>query len=390
MKKDWPIYDVDEIKEVKNILSSGKVNYWTGAKGTKFEKNFSKFAGVNYSLALSNGTHALEIALKSLKIKNNDDVIVSCKSFVASASVVLGVGAKPIFSDIDLNSQNITLESIKNCITKNTKAIILVHLAGMPCELNEILKYCKNKKIKVIEDCSQAHGAKYYNKSVGSFGDIGTWSFCNDKIISTGGEGGMITTNSKLIYEFCRSYRDHGKNLNKKINDNYAFKWMHDNYGSNYRITEIQSAIGINQLKKINMWNNIRKKNSNLLDRVFLKYNKIFRIQKVPKYIKHAWYKYYVFLTDGAIKNGIDNKKIIKLFRVNNVICFEGACPEIYLEKCFTKKKLGPNIRLKNAKKLSKASIMFQIDPTFDTQTMKKICLKIDNLINVIKKDYKF
>ena len=329
MKSSWPKFEVDEINIVKKIISSGKVNYWTGKYGKEFEKKFSKFAQVKYSLSISNGTHALEIALKSMSIKKGDHVIVSSKSFVASASSVLSVNAIPIFSDIDLNSQNIKLNNIKDCVTKKTKAIILVHLAGMPCEMNDIIKYCKKKNIKVIEDCSQAHGAKYFNQSVGSFGDVGTWSFCNDKIISTGGEGGMITTNSKRIYEFCRSYRDHGKNFNKKNNNN-AFKWMHDNYGSNYRITEFQSAIGIRQLTKIKKWNTIRKENSNLLRKVFNKYPELFKIQKVPKHINHAWYKCYFFLSDNAILKGIDNKLIISLFKTYKVICFQGACPEIY------------------------------------------------------------
>ncbi len=389
MKSAWPKFEVDEINLVNKIITSGKVNYWTGNYGKIFEEKFSKFANTKFALSISNGTHALEIALKSLNIKKGDHVIVSSKSFVASASSVLSVDATPIFSDIDLNSQNITLNNIKDCLTKKTKAIILVHLAGMSCEMNEIIKFCNKKNIKIIEDCSQAHGARYYNKSVGSYGDIGTWSFCNDKIISTGGEGGMITTNSEKIYKFCRSYRDHGKNFYKKTNDNNSFKWMHDNYGSNYRITEIQSAIGVRQLSKVKKWNNIRNQNSNYLRDIFKKYPELFRCQKVPRHIKHAWYKCYFFLTDKLLQKGIDNLTLINLFKKHKVICFQGACPEIYLEKCFVSKKLGPKKRLINAKKLSNSSIMFQVDPTYNKRKMQNICIKIDKAINFIQKKYK-
>ena len=388
IKSNWPQYEKDEVNIVNKIITSGKVNYWTGNYGKIFEKKFAKFANSKFALSISNGTHALEIALKSIGIEKGDHVIVSSKSFIASASCVLSVNATPIFSDIDLNSQNISLTNIKDCITKKTKAIILVHLAGMPCEIREIVKFCKNKKIKLIEDCSQAHGAKYYNQSVGSFGDIGTWSFCNDKIISTGGEGGMITTNSQKIYDFCASYRDHGKNFNKKINKNNSFIWMHDNYGSNYRITEMQSAIGIRQLTKITKWNNIRKKNSEYLKKTFQKYPELFQSQIIPSHIKHAWYKCYFFLTNNAIKKGINNKFIIKLFKKYKVLCFQGACPEIYLEKFFIKKKLGPKKRLKNAKILSQTSIMFQVDHTFDSNQMKYICFQINKAIKILKKEH--
>ena len=384
MFSKWPYYDQKDIESVKKVLKSGKVNYWTGSNGKLFEKTFSSFSDVKYSLAIANGTLALEIALKSLMIKKNDQVIVTSRSFVASASCVVSLGAKPVFADVDLETQNLSAKTIEPHINKKTKAIILVHLAGMPCEMNEIMKLANKKNIKVIEDCSQAHGAKYYGKSVGSIGDIGTWSFCNDKIISTAGEGGMITTNNKKIYEFCHSYRDHGKIFKQfKKNDN-SFKWLHDNFGSNYRLTEIQSVIGLNQLSKLKKWNKIRERNSLLLLSEFKKFPELFIIPQIPNYINHAWYKCYVFISDKAIKKGINKSYIQNYLVKRNVPCFSGSCSEIYLEKSFKDSKLSPKKRFPNAKQLGERSIMFPVDQTFKLSDIKKICLTINEVINDI------
>ena len=214
----WPNYSFDEINKVNKIIKSGKVNYVYGKEGKKFENLFSKWIKRKYSVALTNGTVALELAIKSLKLPANSEIMVTARSFFASASVIVRAGFIPKFLDVDLFDQNILVEDIKKKISKKTKAIICVHLSGNPCQMIEILKIAKKYNIKIIEDCAQAHGAEINNKKVGSFGDVAAWSFCNDKIISTLGEGGMISTNSKKIYNFINSYKDHGLSFKNKKN----------------------------------------------------------------------------------------------------------------------------------------------------------------------------
>ena len=211
MMLSYPNFDKSILKKVEQVLKSGRVNYWTGKECIKFEKEFSKYIGNKYAASLSNGSVALELALKALDLKKKDEIIVSPRSFIISASCVLNLGLKPIFADIDDNG-NLNIEGIKKAYNKNVKAIIIVHLNGLSCDLNPILKFVKKNKIFLIEDCSQAHGAIYKGKKVGSFGHISTWSFCQDKIISTGGEGGMISTNNKKLWLKLWSMKDHGKN----------------------------------------------------------------------------------------------------------------------------------------------------------------------------------
>ena len=252
MMLKYPYFDKNSLKKTIKVLKSGRVNYWTGKEGKKFEKEFSNYHGVKYSVAVSNGSVALELALKALNLKRGDEVIVSPRSFIISASCVLNAGLRPVFSDVD-NNGNLNINDILKVYQKNVKAIILVHLNGLSCDLDLIINFAKKNKIFLIEDCSQAHGAIYKNKKVGSFGHISTWSFCQDKIISTGGEGGMISTNNKKLWLKIWSLKDHGKNYKSVFYKKHktGFKWLHDNLGSNYRMTEIQAAIGREQLKTL-------------------------------------------------------------------------------------------------------------------------------------------
>ena len=211
----WPSFSEKEARKISSILLSNKVNYWTGDECKKFEIEFAKSIGAKYGIALSNGTVALELALMALGIEKGDEVLVTSRSFVASASCIVSVGAKPIFVDVDINSQNISTEYIEKAITKKTKAVICVHLAGWPCSMDVIMKIAKKNNLCVIEDCAQAHGAVFKGKHVGTFGDVACWSFCQDKIISTAGEGGMLCTNNKKIWNKVWSMKDL---KNKKIN----------------------------------------------------------------------------------------------------------------------------------------------------------------------------
>lgn len=373
MKRNWPLFSNQEIKKVSQILRSGKVNYWTGTEGKLFEKEFSSFFKIKYSVAVANASLALECALKSIGIKKNDDVIVTSKSYISSASCVVNIGANPIFSDVDLNSQNITVDSIKKIITKNTKAIICVHLGGFPCDMIKIKKFAKTRKIKIIEDCSQSHGASINKKFTGSFGDIAVWSFCNEKIISTG-EGGMISTNSKKIWEKIWSTKEIGKNFylsRKKKQSNLKFRWLHNSFGTNLRMTEIQSAIGRIQLKKLKSFIKERKFNANIINKIFSKFEFII-VPQVPKNIEHAFYRYYVRIDKAKLKKGWSRDRILKKLNQMGIMSNQGSCSEIYLEKCFKNQKIGPATRLKNAKLLGEQSVAFIVDPRLNINKIIK------------------
>ena len=392
MGLNYPIFSNQSLKRVQNVLKSGKVNYWTGKECEKFEREFSEYVGNKYAVTVSNGSVALEIALKTLNLKKGDNVIVTPRSFIISASCVINLGLIPQFADVD-NNGNLNIDGISKAYNKKVKAIILVHLNGLPCDMDPILKFIKNNKIFLIEDCSQAHGAIYKNKKVGSFGDISTWSFCQDKMISSGGEGGMISTNNKKLWLKLWSLKDHGKNYKSVFNKKHkkGFKWLHDDLGSNYRMTEIQAVIGREQLKLLDK--QIKKRNLianlylNELEDYYLKSDLIqkpnFRFQnfsiknKTKEYSKylHAFYRLNLFLN----KNKIKQIKFIEQLNKNRIDCGVGSCPEIYNEKIFKKLKLSPKKRLPNAKLLGETSISFLINPF-------KSLEKIKSEINLIKK----
>ena len=369
----WPLFTKTEAELVSKVLLSNDVNYLFGKKGKEFEKNFSNYVGTKYALALANGTLALDLALRALDIKNGDEVLVTSRSFIASASAISILGGKPVFVDVDLNTQNISPEQIIQNITSKTKGIVCVHFAGMPCEMNQILKIAKAHKLWILEDCAQAHGAKIGSKSVGSFGDIAAWSFCNDKIMTTGGEGGMITTNSDKIYRYCESFNNHGKNFKKYLaqRKHLKFPYVHDSLGSNYRLTEMQSSIGIFQLKKLNAWNKIRERNANILIQS-LKHFRILSFPKLSSRIRHGWYKLYFTLNQDYSK--ILNPRAVIIEEINNsgIFCSFGGCGEIYNEEAFSYLELSQKFKLPNANFLENNSIMFEIHPTITSSEMRR------------------
>lgn len=374
----WPCYSKQEAEIVKKILLSNKVNQWTGKEVRNFEKNFSKYHKIKYSVAVSNGSVALDLALKSLNLKKNSEVIVTPRSFVASATCILNNNLIPKFCDVDYETGNICPKDLEHKITKKTKAVIIVHLAGFPCNMKEIIKLKKKYNFFLIEDCSQSHGAKYNNKHTGSFGDIATWSFCQDKIMTTGGEGGMVSTKSKKIYDFINSFKDHGKNFKKidKKNNSSGFKWLHDNIGSNYRMTEMQAALGSFQLKKLDSWVISRNQNAKKILNECKKYPLIYDVRQVPKNIRHSYYKLIINLAPHIKKKKLF-KYILGLYEKYNLPILTGPCPEIYREKVFNKFKIK---RLNNAKKLSQNCLMFFVHPSLK----KKDLTKIKDIINKV------
>lgn len=359
---NWPFFSFEEIQSITKILKSKKINSLVSRDGqcAKFEKEFSKYIGNKYSVAMSNGSVALELALKTVGIKKKDQVIVTSRSFVASASCVLNIGAIPVFADIIYETQNIDPNSILKLINKKTKAIVCVHLAGLPCDIFKINTIAKKNNLKLIEDCSQAHGAQIKNRHVGTFGDISTWSFCTDKIISTGGEGGIVSTNKYFYFKKLWSLKDHGKNYDKFFSKSKIdkFTYIHDFEGSNYRMTEMQASLGRIQLKKLNKNLSRRRANAKIMNDCFKKINNI----KLPIYnqnIKHSFYKYYIIINKKKLVRPYSINKIIDLIRKNNIPCSAGACPEIYLEKMFENNKKVTNTPI--AKLLNQSTICLEV-----------------------------
>ena len=380
----WPSFSNQEAIAVSNVIKSNLVNYWTGDNCKEFEKEFSIWTGSKFSISLSNGTVALDLALIALGIKSGDEVIVTPRSFIASAASVVNIGARPIFSDVDPLTGNITAKNIREKITKKTKAVICVHLGGIPCEMDEIMKLSKEHKLFVIEDCAQAHGAKYKGRSVGSIGDVGAWSFCQDKIMTTGGEGGMITTNNKDLWKRMWSYKDHGKNYNLVTSSSTktGFKWLHDSFGTNWRMTEMQAVIGRIQLKKMDKWNKIRQRNANAIIDSLNKFPGLVEVPSFPNYTNQAFYRVYCYIKPSHLSKGWTRDKIIDEINSKGVPCFSGACPEIYREKAFVNSSFKLEGRLPNAKLLGENSVAFLCHPTLRLQDLRFMKSNIEKVLD--------
>ena len=378
----WPSFTEEEANAVQKVLLSNKVNYWTGTECREFEKEFAEFSGTNYAVALANGTLALDVALKAMNIGAGDDVIVTSRTFLASASSIVTAGANPIFADIDLNSQNITAQSIEAVLTAQTKAIIVVHLAGMPAEMDDIMALAAKHGLFVLEDCAQAHGAKYKGKPIGSIGHVGAWSFCQDKIMTTGGEGGMVTTNDKELWSKMWSYKDHGKSYDAIYNRQHppGFRWLHESIGTNWRMMEMQAVIGRIQLTRMPDWTAKRQQNAKLLENTLSKFPSI-RLIDVPDYIEHAQYKYYAFVKPEQLKAGWNRDRIVETLNELGTPCYQGSCSEVYLEKAFDDTPWRPKERLKNAVELGETSLMFLVHPTLTSDEMALCCQHIKQVL---------
>lgn len=364
MKKTWPVYDDDEIQIASEILRSGKVNYWTGEHGKLFEKEYAEYLGVPYTIVVANGTLALELCLRALGIGPNDEVIIPSRTFIATASCVVTVGAKPVIADVDLISQNIAPNTILPHITSRTKAIIAVHLGGWPCDMPAIMLLAKQYNLFVIEDCAQAHGAKINGKPVGSFGDMAAFSFCQDKIISTAGEGGLVACTNKVWWEMMWAYKDHGKSYDTVYNKQHppGFRWLHDSFGSNYRMTEIQAAVGRIQLKKLDGWVKLRQQYANYLYRQFQKLPALI-VAMPSNEVNHAYYRYYFFVKPAALKKEWSRDRMVYEITQRGVACFVGSCSEIYLERAFQRLGTLSTERFPNAKLLGETSLAVLVDP---------------------------
>ena len=369
----WPSYTTEEADAVTRVLLSNKVNSWTGHECRKFEKEFAAWSGCSYAVALANGTLALEIALRALGIGQGDEVVVTSRSFIASASCIVAVGAIPVFADVDRESQNITAETIEKVLSARTKAVICVHLAGWPCDMDPVTQLAKKHGLFVIEDCAQAHGARYKGRPAGSLGDIAAWSFCQDKIMTTGGEGGMVTTNNRQLWSTIWEYKDHGKSWNAVYEREHppGFRWVHESFGSNYRMIEMQAVIGRIQLQRMAEWTAERRRNA---DRIWSAARGIpgLRVPAVPEWAEHAAYKCYVFVELRALKEDWSRERILVEINRRGVPCYSGSCSEMYLEKAFDNTGWRPAERLAAARELGETSLMFLVHPTLREEDIEK------------------
>jgi hypothetical protein len=384
-KSAWPYFEDDEVLAATAVLRSGKINQWTGKEVENFQNEFAAFCGVRHAIALANGSVALDLALYALDIGPGDEVIVTPRTFVASAGCVALRGAKPVFADVDPESQNITGESIVKVLTPKTRAIIAVHLAGWPCDMDSILEVAQKHNLKVIEDCAQCHGSIYYSRwpgrmpageqgdvcittenqefchsreypndlkvtrghecgnpvvsrtswipayagmtnkcsfselsqeasmeingvhlyarPTGSMGDMAAFSFCQDKIMTTGGEGGMLLINDEALWEKAWAYKDHGKSYDAVYHRQHpsGFRWLHESLGTNWRLTEMQAAIGRRQLRKLPDWVAARRRNAAVLTAAFSGMSGL-RVTEPPENVRHSYYKYYAFVRPELLK----------------------------------------------------------------------------------------
>ncbi len=391
---NWPHHEPDEVEAVTRVLESGRVNYWTGDEGRQFEKEFAAYHGARYGVAVANGTLALDLALYALGIGEGDDVVVTPRTFLASVSCIVNAGACPVFADVDKDSGNITEENVRAVLTSRTRAIMAVHLAGWPCDMDGLMSLAKGKNLFIIEDCAQAHGASWNGRKVGSFGHIGAFSFCTDKIMTTGGEGGMVVTSDHGLWRRMWEYKDHGKSWDAVYNREHplGFRWLHESFGTNWRLTEMQSAIGRVQLGKLNKWIERRRENAEIL---------IDGLSGVPglrvpvpgEGAGHAWYKFYAYVKPERLKKGWSRDRIMQAVTDKGVPCMQGICPEVYLEKAFEgkgergkgkgrrgkvqgerfkEKGLRPEGRLPVAKELGETSLMFLVHPTLGEREMEE------------------
>ena len=369
----WPNFSKEEADAVSRVLLSNKVNYWTGQEGRQFEKEFAVFSGSEYAIALANGTLALDLALQGLSIgahyggSARDEVIVTSRTFLASVSAIVNAGARPVFADVDIVSQNISPSTVDAVITLNTRAVVCVHLAGWPVDIDGIRAAFAGRDIKIIEDCAQAHGALYKGKPVGGLGDVSAWSFCQDKIMTTGGEGGMVTCNDLDLWKKMWAFKDHGKSWEAVYNTKHApgFRWLHESFGTNWRLTEMQSAIGRIQLKRMPEWQQIRHDNAQKLTQLLKPFKDILRIPELPSEdgSRHAYYKFYTFLRAEANISDAARDELITQLNDQGLFCMQGSCSEVYLEKAFNGTDFAPEQRLPVAKELGETSLMFLVHP---------------------------
>ena len=393
----WPSFTQEEADAVRDVLLSNKVNYWTGTECREFEKEYATWAGTRYAVALANGTLALDVALHALGIGPGDEVVVTPRTFIASVSCVVNAGATPVFADVDADSGNLSAETIARVLTPRTRAVICVHLAGWPCDMDPIMALAEQHGLKVIEDCAQAHGARYKGRSVGSIGHVGAWSFCQDKIMTTGGEGGMVTTNDEALWRSMWSFKDHGKSYAAVYEREHppGFRWLHEGFGTNWRMLEMQAAVGRIQLRRMPDWTAARVANAEAILSECRRHEAL----RVPDFrcdggrceadcparsgCVHAQYKCYVYVRPERLAAGWNRDRIAAEINARGVPCYQGSCSEVYLEKAFDNTGWRPDERLPVARELGETSLMFLVHPGLTADEIQRTCDALTEVITL-------
>lgn len=374
----WPSFSPEEADAVRRVVMSNRVSYWTGSECREFEKEFARWCGTRHAVALTNGTVALDLALKALGIGPGDEVVVTPRTFIASVSCVVNAGAVPVFADVELDSGNISARTIAQVLTPRTKAIICVHLAGWPCDMDPIMTLAEQRGLKVIEDCAQAHGARYKGRRVGSIGHVGAWSFCQDKIITTGGEGGMVTTQDEALWRAMWSFKDHGKSYEAVYERQHppGFRWLHESFGTNWRMLEVQAVIGRIQLERLADWTERRSAHASRIAQACRPFGAL-RLPEAPATSEHAFYKFYAYVRPEQLAVSWSRDRIIETITAQGVPCYQGSCSEVYLEKAFDATPWRPSARLPQARELGETSLMFLVHPTLSETEINKTCQAI-------------
>jgi len=333
-----------------------------------------------YAVAVANGSLALEAILRAHGIGPADEVIVTPRSFIASASCVDLVGAKPMFADIDIDSELITPATVRPLIGPRTKAVIVVHLNGRPADMLGFMELARRHDVLIFEDCAQAHGARINGKLVGSFGHASAFSFCQDKIITTGGEGGMALFKDEIAWKHAWSYKDHGKDYDASFNGERGrgFRWLHESFGSNWRLTELQAAIGLVQLSKLPTWTAARTAIAQQLSEWLGIYRSV-HITPLPTGYEHAYYRFEFRVNPEDLQEGWNRDRLMTALMCEGIPCLVGACPEIYLEGAYAK-SLREFKRLPNAAYLRDVSLALLVAPTFDPAFLNDCRVAIDKV----------
>ena len=400
----WPSFSEKTIQMVSEPLKTGKVNYWTGEIGVKFEKEWGKYNDAKYCITTTNGTSALHTAVSALGIGPGDEVICPSYSFIASSFCILQAGALPVFADTD-ESHTIDPNDIENKITDRTKAILVVHLYGVICNMDPIIEIAKKYNLYVIEDCAQAHGGEYKGKKVGTIGDVGCFSFCQSKHFTTGGEGGAVITNNEDLYWECMSFRDHGYDVKERLRlleMEKKLMYIHRRVGFNYRMTEMQSLIGLCELERFDTWNlPNRRRNGRFLIDALKDHPLVLHPPIDTEERKNAfWWAPFVIDTDRL---KVPMKQFLAAIEAEGVPVYGVLWPEMYKEKAYTERvgfgRLNypfndPNARkidytkveCKKAKWLSDRTLSFFCHPVYEIKHMEKYVEAFNKVAKVYMK----
>jgi dTDP-4-amino-4,6-dideoxygalactose transaminase len=390
----WPYFSEEMIQAAMEPLRTGQVNYWTGRVGMEFEQKFADWVGTRFGISTSNGTSALHVALASLGVGPGDEVITPSYTFIASSFCVLQAGAVPVFADVERETHTLSPESIRACLSPRTKAIIAVHLYGCMCDMDPIMQIAREHNLFVIEDCAQAHGGVYKGKKAGSIGHCNAFSFCQSKHFTTGGEGGCTVTDDEDVAWRCRSFRDHGYDVSERLRLlelEEKLPYIHNTWGYNYRMTEMQSAIGLECLKVLDNWNLAnRRRNAAILDEALADEPYIWRLPVNTPERQNAYWLYPIILDTDKLR--VDARAFFKAVAAEGVPAGPVLWPQCYQEKVYQEHN-GPtalrypfedpntrpeavdysHVHCDNAAWLEARTFFTCVHPTYEPEFMAKI-----------------